>query len=227
VSVAEDGGLVSQLTMAVVNSSLRNLAAMVRTDPNIDISVSVNVSARNLVDAELPDFIAQALQTWRIPARQLVIEVTEGAMIGDVERTIETLHRLKEIGVSLSVDDFGTGYSSLAYLKRMPLDELKIDQIFVRNMLTSKPDERIVRSVIDLARHFDLKVVAEGAEDDATLEFLRTLGVDVVQGYLISKPMPASQFGWWFRACHGRLRPAVTDESHLDVASGIWQSPRP
>ncbi len=108
----------------------------------------------------------------------------------------------------------------------MPLDELKIDQIFVRSMLTSKPDERIVRSVIDLARHFDLKVIAEGAEDEATLHALAALGVDAVQGYFIAKPMPSTEFGWWYRACGGKLRLSI-DEIRSAVESGIWQSRLP
>jgi diguanylate cyclase (GGDEF)-like protein len=196
VAVAEDGGLMSALTMWVFNTALRHAAELRRR--GIDISVSVNVTPSNLNEVELPDFVRQALGTWGVPADRLVIELTETAMIGDNRRPLENLHRLKQLGVQLSIDDFGTGYSSMAYLKRMPLDELKVDQTFVRNMLDAKEDERIVRSVIDLAHHFDLQVVAEGVEDVRTMEALRLLGCDLAQGYLIDRPMPAKEFAaWW------------------------------
>jgi diguanylate cyclase len=203
IGVAEESGLISSLTMWVINTSLRHQAAMVKM--GIDLRVSVNVTASNLSDPELLHFIAQALGTWNVSPEKLVIELTETAMIGDHERTIATLHRMKDMGLALSVDDFGTGYSSLAYLKRMPLDELKVDQSFVRNMLTVKEDERIVRSIIDLAHNFDLRVVAEGVEDITTLEFLRALGCDIAQGYLISKPLPVDHFVTWWKACNGSL----------------------
>ena len=203
IGVAEESGLISSLTMWVINTSLRHQAAMSKI--GIDLRISVNVTASNLSDPELLHFIAQALDTWKVPPEKLVIELTETAMIGDHERTIATLHRMKDMGLALSVDDFGTGYSSLAYLKRMPLDELKVDQSFVRNMLSAKEDERIVRSIIDLAHNFDLKVVAEGVEDVATLEFLRDLGCDIAQGYLISRPLPVDQLVAWWNACNGML----------------------
>ncbi|MBA2690588.1 MAG: EAL domain-containing protein [Burkholderiales bacterium] len=203
ISIAEESDLISALTMWIVNSTLRHLSALIKA--GINITVSVNVTPSNLLDPELPDFIAQALSTWNVPASKLVIELTETAMIGDSERTIGTLHQLKSMGLTLSIDDFGTGYSCLAYLKRMPLDELKVDQIFVQNMLKARDDERIVRSIIDLARHFDLKVVAEGVEDLSTLEFLRTLGCDGAQGYFISQPLSTGQFTDWWLARKGLL----------------------
>jgi EAL domain-containing protein (putative c-di-GMP-specific phosphodiesterase class I) len=150
-----------------------------------------------LDEPELPDFVKQALDTWGVPADTLIIELTETAMIGDNRRPLDNLNRLKGLGVHLSIDDFGTGYSSMAYLKRMPLNELKIDKTFVSNMLNVREDERIVRSIIDLAHHFELQVVAEGVEDELTLEALRALGCDVAQGYLFARPMPAKQFAAW------------------------------
>jgi EAL domain-containing protein (putative c-di-GMP-specific phosphodiesterase class I) len=203
IALAEECGLISSLTMWVMNASLRHWSGLAKS--GIDIKVSVNVTPTNLSDPELPDFIAQALSTWSVPADRLIIELTETAMIGDHERTIDTLHRLKNMGLLLSVDDFGTGYSSMAYLKRMPLDELKVDQTFVRSMLFSREDERIVRSIIDLAHHFDLKVVAEGVENPSTLQFLRTVGCDIAQGYLISRPLPVGEFIAWWQRCQGRL----------------------
>jgi diguanylate cyclase len=195
VAIAEESGLISALTMWVFHTALRHIAELRRG--GIDISVSVNIAPSNLDEPELPDFVKQALDTWDVPADRLTIELTETAMIGDNRRPLDNLHRLKRLGVQLSIDDFGTGYSSMAYLKRMPLDELKIDKTFVSNMLSAQEDERIVRSIIDLAHTFELQVVAEGVEDEPTLEALRALGCDVAQGYLFERPMPAKQFADW------------------------------
>ena len=137
--------------------------------------VAVNISASSLRDVELPELIARALATWSIPPDHLTIEVTESAIMVDVERSLQVMQELKELTVRLSVDDFGTGYSSLAYLRRMPLNELKIDKTFVQNMLDNKVDVQIVRSVIDLAHNFELEAVAEGVEDQATLDMLGSL----------------------------------------------------
>jgi len=121
----------------------------------------------------------------------------------DVERSLQVMEELKALKVRLSIDDFGTGYSSLAYLRRMPLDELKIDKTFVQNMVGTKADVQIVRSVIDLAHNFELEAVAEGVEDAATLELLSELGCDVIQGYHYARPMPFAQMAtWWARRDH-------------------------
>jgi diguanylate cyclase (GGDEF)-like protein len=196
VAIAEESGLISALTSWVFHTALRHTAELRRG--GIDISVSVNIAPSNLNEPELPDFVKQALDTWGVPADRLTIELTETAMIGDNRSSLENLHRLKRLGVQLSIDDFGTGYSCMAYLKRMPLNELKIDKTFISNMLSAQEDERIVRSVIDLAHHFELQVVAEGVEDKPTLQALRALGCDVAQGYLFERPMPAKQFAAWF-----------------------------
>ena len=119
-------------------------------------------------------------------------------MISEVEKVHEVLTRLKEVGVEISIDDFGTGYSSLAYLQRLPLDELKIDQVFVRQMLKNHQDERIVRTIIDLAHNLQLRVVAEGVEDEATLLVLQKLHCDVAQGYCLSKPKSLGEFTQWW-----------------------------
>ena len=127
-----------------------------------------------------------------MPPDRLTLEVTENTLMQDVERSLAILHELKRLGTHLSLDDFGTGYSSFAYLRRMPLDELKIDQLFVRNLSVlpdgsvnpqREDDLRIVRSIIDIAHNFDLQTVAEGVEDEATLDLLKGLGCDVIQGY--------------------------------------------
>jgi EAL domain-containing protein (putative c-di-GMP-specific phosphodiesterase class I) len=150
------------------------------------------------VDHELPDIVEQALGTWGIPADRITLEITESSMIGDAERTMAMLTRLKGTGVQLAIDDFGTGYSSLAYLKRFPVDELKIDRLFVSGLLTDRGDHQIVRSVIDLAHNFDLRAVAEGVEEEAARAELARMGCDLVQGYLVSRPLPEREFrSWW------------------------------
>jgi diguanylate cyclase len=195
VEVAEQTGLISQLTMWVINSALRICAGFKKS--GVEIIVSVNLSAANLLENELPSFVDQALQTWGVPAKSLMLEITESAMITDAKTSLEILHRLKALGVSLSIDDFGTGYSSMSYLKQMPLNELKIDQTFVRKLTTIIDDQRIVRSMIDLAHNFELHVVAEGVEDKPTMDMLRTMGCDVIQGYYLARPMPEADFVEW------------------------------
>jgi diguanylate cyclase len=196
VDVAERCGMMTELTQWVMNTALRHSAEM-RLN-GIDVALSVNLSAQDLVAPEFVEITDQTLRTWGVPPDKLVLEITEGSMISEVDKVHAVLTRLKEVGVEISIDDFGTGYSSLAYLKRLPLDELKIDQVFVRNMLKDRQDERIVRTIIDLAHNLQLRVVAEGVEDDATMMVLKTLHCDVAQGYCLSKPKPLDEFSaWW------------------------------
>lgn len=187
VAIAEKTGLISPLTMWVFNTALRQCADYERM--GAEATVSVNVSAHTLREPDFPEFVDQALKTWAVTPARLVVEITESAMLEDQARCLQNLARLKALGVMLSMDDFGTGYSSMTQLRTLPLDELKIDLSFVRHMLQVKEDEKIVRSVIDLAHNFGLKVVAEGVEDRETLEFLRELGCDTVQGFHIGLPL--------------------------------------
>jgi len=161
---------------------------------------SVNVSTRILTDSELPTVVDQAMKTWGVDPGTITLEITESSMIGDAERSMAMLTRLKGIGVQLSIDDFGTGYSSLGYLKKFPLDELKVDRTFVAGLLTDNGDRQIVRSVINLAHNFDLRAVAEGVENPTALEELRQLGCDVAQGFVVSPPLSEKAFrAWWLR----------------------------
>jgi diguanylate cyclase (GGDEF)-like protein len=212
VEVAEQTGLISQLTMWVINSALRIRAGFAKD--GVDVIVSVNLSAANLLENELPAFVEQALQTWGVPPSSLMLEITEGAMITDAKTSLEILHRLKDIGVHLSIDDFGTGYSSMSYLKQMPLNELKIDQTFVRKLTTIVDDQRIVRSMIDLAHNFELQVVAEGVEDKQTMDMLQTMGCDVIQGYYLAKPMPEADFVKW---CQERAKTLQAEANIVNV----------
>lgn len=197
IPAAETAGLMHRLTARVLNIALREFHDIQTTAPNL--TISINLSAQDLTQVELPTLLSQALSTWGIAARQVVIEITETAIMDDQRARATTLEHLKEIGVSLAIDDFGTGYSSLARLKYLPVDEIKIDVSFIRHMLTDIRDENIVRSIIDLAHHLDLRVVAEGVEDAATLQRLIDLECDLAQGYFLSPPLPLDQFHTWLR----------------------------
>jgi len=198
VGIAERTGLIGSLTVWALNAVLRHASTM-KTETGTP-RFSVNISTRILTDAELPTVVDQALKTWGVDPATITLEITESSMIGDAERSMAMLTRLKGIGVQLSIDDFGTGYSSLAYLKKFPLDELKIDRVFVAGLLTDNGDRQIVRSVINLAHNFDLRAVAEGVENPTALEELRQLGCDVAQGFVVSPPLSEKAFrAWWLQ----------------------------
>ncbi len=156
-------------------------------------TIAVNLSARQMQDAALCDTVREALASSGLAARYLEIELTETHLMRDAESIIAILSRLKLMGLRLSVDDFGTGYSSLAYLKRFPLDTLKIDRAFVQDILVDANDLSITRAIITLAHSLDLTVVAEGVENEEQLELLRANRCDEVQGYYFSKAVCAEQ----------------------------------
>ena len=197
VRIAEINGLIGTLTSWVLNTSLRNQHELKRD--GFDLDISVNISTINLADTELPDMIAQAIGTWQADPQKLMIEITESTTINDMDYSLAILLRIKELGVKLSLDDYGTGFSSLSYVKRFPLNEIKIDKLFVQHMCNTKKDQQIVRSVIDLAHHFELSVVAEGVEDDATYRDLKKFGCDIAQGFVISKALPLDQLAGWLK----------------------------
>jgi EAL domain-containing protein (putative c-di-GMP-specific phosphodiesterase class I) len=161
------------------------------------LSVAINLSVRNLLDRTLPNEIEALLSVYGLPADALQLEITESMLMSDPERALATVTRLSELGANISVDDFGTGYSSLANLRRLPINELKIDRSFVSPMLQDESDLIIVRSTINLAHDLGLRVVAEGVEDEPTLRRLAGLGCDLAQGYHLSRPMPPLAFSEW------------------------------
>jgi diguanylate cyclase (GGDEF)-like protein len=187
--LVEQTGLITALTRRVLDEAVRQLR--VWGDEGRDLSVSINLSARNLVDHALPDLVAERLATHGVDPRRLEVEVTETNAMTDPARASESLRRLAALGVSVSVDDYGTGYSSLSYLRSLPVDTLKIDRSFVTPMLVDEGNAVIVRSTIELAHNLGLRVVAEGVEDEATREALAMLGCHFAQGYYLSKPLPA------------------------------------
>jgi diguanylate cyclase (GGDEF)-like protein len=191
IPVAEGTGLILRLTERVLGISLAQQRAWL--DAGHAVPVAVNLSTRCLLDAGLPDLVQRLLAEHRVPARLLRLEVTESAVMGDAARCMEVLQRLHDLGVRLSIDDFGTGYSSMAYLRRLPVDELKIDRSFVLGMCTSQQDAVLVRTAIDLGHNLGLTVVAEGVEGEEHVDALRALGCDIAQGFHYARPMPAAQ----------------------------------
>ena len=204
---AEQTGYVRQLTLWVFEEAARQQAAL--ADLGVQ-RVSVNLSTRDLMDGELPDKLELILLRHQVRAEAFCLEITESAIMDDPARAEATLNRLSQRGYKLSIDDFGTGYSSLAYLKKLPVQELKIDKSFVMGMEKNIGDETIVRSTIDLAHNLGLSVVAEGVENAAILRRLTELGCDEAQGYHLSKPVPLIQLQEW-----AAKRAAVTQAAAL------------
>ena len=166
-------------------------------DMGIRIPIAVNVSPRSLLDQELPEQVETELRRWDVPPAFLRLELTESFMVGDSGRSSQVLDALADVGIGLSIDDFGTGYSSLSHLKRLPIEEIKIDRSFVMQMHVDANDFMIVRATVDLGRNLGLRVVAEGVEDLATFDRLAEFGCDEAQGYYISRPLSAVEFTRW------------------------------
>ncbi|HEY5427900.1 MAG TPA: EAL domain-containing protein, partial [Solirubrobacteraceae bacterium] len=200
VQTIEQTGLIGPLTRHVLDRAIAECATWRRDGQ--EMSVAVNLSVRNLLDRDLPGEVERLLDAYGLPAGSLQLEITESMIMSDPDRALATVSRLSALGVRLSVDDFGTGYSSLANLRKMPIDELKIDRSFVSPMLRDESDLIIVRSTINLGHDLGLNVIAEGVEDAATLQRLAGLGCDHAQGFHISRPMPGQAFRQWLSAGH-------------------------
>jgi diguanylate cyclase (GGDEF)-like protein len=202
VPIAERTGAIRYLSRAVFGSAVRQLADWRRFDA--EIAVAVNLTAVDLLDLELPGQLAALAGEHGVDARDVCLEITESTIMADPERACSVLDRLAAVGFKLSVDDFGTGHSSLAYLKNLPVDEVKIDRAFVSGMTTSPEDRMIVRATIELAHSLGLVVVAEGVETMDEQALLRGYGCDYAQGFLYSRPVPAAE-----------VEAALADWSHV------------
>ena len=181
------------------------------------LQIAVNVSVRDLLQADLPQTISACLAEHNVAPENLWIEITESALMDDPAKAIATLHKLNNAGIRLSIDDFGTGYSSLSYLKRMPVQELKIDKSFVFGMAQNQEDETIVRSTIDLGHNMGLSVVAEGVESKEVMQRLRELGCDLVQGYYLSKALEPVELRAWI-AAHAPSSVPLTEVPVLEAS---------
>ncbi len=188
-------------------------------DASSELPISVNLSARDLENAELGKQIRCQLDRHQVPAPLLELEVTESSMIRDPEYASTQLAELASLGITLSVDDFGTGYSSLSYLARLPVHTLKIDRSFVQAMDVSSRGETIVRSMIELGRNLGLAVVAEGVESAEVIERLRHMGCDQVQGHGICRPLPPIELESWLHRRSIRRRRLGADDTRRDAAA--------
>jgi diguanylate cyclase (GGDEF)-like protein len=198
VTLVETTGLIDPLTDYVLDRSLAQCRSWL--DRGLSLSVAVNLSVRNLADTGFPRRVTDALTRHQVPPALLGFELTESAVMGDPERALPVLRGLHGLGVRIAVDDFGTGYSSLAYLRRLPVDEVKIDKSFVMGLSSDLGDLAVVRAIVDLGHSLGLIVVAEGVEQDATRDQLVEMGCDVAQGFLISRPLGADRFDAWLAA---------------------------
>ena len=196
--LADQTGLMRPLTLYVLDRALEQCAQWRRE--GFELTVAVNLAVANLIDLQLAVDVRERLEHWGVPPHALQLEVTENIVMIDPERGVSVMQALREIGVGLSLDDFGTGHSSLAYLKRLGVDELKIDRCFVAPMTGDPDSAAIVRLTIELARALGMTAVAEGIEDAETWECLRELGCPLAQGYHLSRPLPADALIAWLRS---------------------------
>lgn len=198
IEVAERLGVAPQLTRWILHRACRSVAEFSRL--GLELEISINLTAADIGDPELPLAVRNVLDLWHVEGRLLKFELTESAMLANEVVGEKVMAALQEFGAATSIDDFGTGFSSVILLKKLPLNELKLDRCFVASAAHSAQDREIVRSLIMLAHGLKLEVVAEGVEDAATLELLRDFGCDRAQGYFFSKPLPAEQFASWLQS---------------------------
>ncbi len=192
IPVSESAGQIMALTLWSMNVAFRQAEQLQSKFP--DFQISVNLSPATFYDPNIFQLIKNALNMWSIKPDNVMLEITESAVMHDPENSLKILEKFTDIGLHLSIDDFGTGYSSLAYLKSLPVEELKIDKSFILKMNQNEGDKIIVRSIIELAHNFNLSVTAEGVENRETLIELESLGCDKVQGYYMSRPITGSKF---------------------------------
>jgi EAL domain-containing protein (putative c-di-GMP-specific phosphodiesterase class I) len=216
IPVAERFGLIGELGLWVLNEACRHIRLW--HEAGLNIPVAVNVSAHQLRQPDLELRVRDALKKHRVPARMLIMEITESAAMDDIEASLRVFDMLDDIGIRLSIDDFGTGYSSLSYLRRLPARQLKIDRSFVRDLATSLDAQAIVEAVVRLSHALGLKVVAEGVETQDQAQILARLQCDELQGFLFAKPMPENALLAWL-VQRGTTVPPVLQDSYTGRAT--------
>jgi EAL domain-containing protein (putative c-di-GMP-specific phosphodiesterase class I) len=204
IPIIEQTGLIYLFTQWVLEEAITQLKNW--ADKGIFLEMAVNISARNLLEADLAEKIGKLLDFYQVDAKYLCIEITESSLMRDPEKALGLLNELHEMGIKLSIDDFGTGYSSLAYLQKLPMDELKIDQAFIFNLCKNKGDAVIVQSTIGLAHSLGLKVIAEGIESREVMEKLKQFKCDSGQGYYMSRPLPLNELELWLKESQWGLK---------------------
>jgi len=198
VPVAEEAGLIIELGEWILRTACKETRKLHQLGYS-NLHIAVNISTVQFTDGNLLPMVSKALKDSKLPPKYLELEITESAVMHDPEEVINSLHELGRLGLGLAIDDFGTGYSSLAYLKRFPVHTLKIDRAFITDISSDSDDVAIVEAVLGLGKHFNMKVVAEGVEDEDQLTFLEIQGCDIAQGFFISKPMPVAIYLAWLR----------------------------
>jgi len=193
VPILEDSGLIGEVGEIVIVQAMQAYVRL-KDELDPDFQIAVNLSGRQFQGGQLASFVEQTLNETGMSARNLELEITESVLMDDKKLAIETLKYLSELGITLAIDDFGTGYSSLSYLKQFPLNVLKIDRSFVRDITTDEDDAAIVDAILAMSRRLKLKVVAEGVEEAEQLAFLKSKGCETVQGYFFSKPLSFDEF---------------------------------
>lgn len=202
ISAAERSGLITDLTYFAMQHACSELNKWKASAPRLTVAVNTTPSAMR--DRDIVEVLRMATSVWEVEPAKIVLEVTEDALMVDPATSHEVLTAVRELGAGVSIDDFGTGYSSFAYLRDLPADELKIDRSFVINMLTEARDYKIVEHATSLGKIFGLQVVAEGVQSTEALKVLESLGCDLAQGYIISRPLPPETFLEWYTRCQGR-----------------------
>lgn len=206
---AEQTGLIQGITLWMIEEACRVHAAFKKE--GIALTIAVNISTRDLISSDLPEKIEQIFKQYHVSYDAISLEITESSIMDDPVRAEATLQRLSQMGLKIAIDDFGTGYSSLGYLKRLPVQELKIDKSFVMNMANNENDAIIVRSTVDLGHNLNLKVVAEGVENLEVWDLLAKMGCDYGQGYFMGKPMPEKDFKAWLVRWEEQIKTMVAD----------------
>lgn len=195
IDILEDSSSIMPVTNWVINVALRQCLRYQKVNP--DFKVAVNIAPVLLTNRSVIEIVSNATKIWSVKPSSLILEVTEGGMMINPQKSLDILNEFHQLGFGISIDDFGTGYSSLAYLKDLPADELKIDKSFVTNMISEQKDVSIVKAAIDLGHTLGMKVVAEGVENEETFDLLSGMGCDYAQGYYMAKPMPCDEVICW------------------------------
>ncbi|MGE0316161.1 MAG: EAL domain-containing protein [Lautropia sp.] len=216
-SICDDRGMIGQLTQFVINTVLRHQTLW--QAQGMEMSIGVNLSAKTANDSGFASQVAQSCETWGVSPERLLFELTEDSIVRNEHATIECMRALRNIGCELSIDDFGTGYSSFAYLRQFPVHELKIDRIFIQNLVNDRGDQQIVKALVDLAHAFNLRALAEGVDNPAAVHLLREMGCDRVQGFLYARALPAEKFADWVqRFNQGEAMESMTREPASSTA---------
>ncbi|MBN8443773.1 MAG: EAL domain-containing protein [Thauera sp.] len=196
IATIERGGLRHAFNRWLFQAAAVTLAQL--RDAGVETGLSINITANDLLDPEMPDLVAQALALWHLPAERLCLEITETVAVEESQEVADVLHRLRSQGVRLAIDDFGTGYAGMSYLQQLPVQEVKIDRRFVTPIADSMREREIIRSITSLAHSMGLRIVAEGVETQAVMDWLGELGCTAAQGYLHSRALPLPEFiAWW------------------------------